>query len=135
MEIYHILLDYLQNKEYTESEDIKYLDYLKIMLLKDKRKILEIGKKDKILRGVGEEMIRYNKEIPLGYRDVELEERILMNTYKKEGIREGEERGKEQGKTAEKYNVATNMLKRGYSVEDVCAITNLSLENVKKLQS
>ena len=134
MEIYHILLDYLQSKEYTESEEIKLLDYLKIMLLEDKRKILEMGKKDKILKGVGEEMIRYNKEIPLGYRDVELEERILMNTYKKEGMREGEERGIEQGKTTEKYNVATNMLKRGYSVKDVCAITNLSVENVKKLQ-
>ena len=127
MEIYHIILDYLQNKKYTESENNKLLDYLKIMVLKEKTKIIEIGKEDKILKGVGEEMIRYSKKLPLGYRDVELEERILMNTYKKEGIREGEEKGKK--------NIASNMLKRGYSVEDICAITNLSVENVKKLQS
>ena len=135
MEIYHILLDYLQNKKYTESEETKLLDYLKIMLLEDKRKILELGKKDKILKGVGEEMLRYSKKLPLGYRDVELEERILMNTYRKKGIKEGLAKGEERGKKSEKQNIASNMLKRGYSVEDICAITNLSVENVKKLQS
>ena len=106
MEIYHIVLDYLQNKEYTESENNKLLDYLKIMLLKDKTEILEIGKTDEILKGVGEEMIRYSKEIPLGYRDIELEERILMNTYRKEGKREGIREGEERGLI---YNVPISM--------------------------
>ena len=62
------------------------------------------------------------KNLPLGYRDTDLEQRILLNTYKNKGI------------TSEKNKVTTNMLKRGYSIEDICAITNLSLENVEKLK-
>ena len=131
MEIYHILLDYLQRKEYTESEDIKLLDYLKIMLLEDKRKILEMGKKDKILRGVGEEMLRYNKEIPLGYRDVELEERILMNTYKKEGIREGEERGKEQ----RSLETAKYLLNKGFKEDIILGASGLTRKELNKLRA
>ncbi len=134
MEIYHILLDYLQNKKYTESEEIKLLDYLKIMILEDKEKILEIGKKDKILKGVGEEIMKYSKKLPLGYRDVDLEQRILLNTYKIEGLREGKIEGIKEGEEKGIKKIATNMLKRGYSVEDVCAITNLSLENAEKIK-
>ena len=131
MEIYHILLDYLQNKKYTESEETKLLDYLKIMLLEDKRKILELGKKDKILKGVGEEMIRYSKKLPLGYRDVELEERILMNTYRKKGIREGEERGKEQ----RALETAKYLLNKGFKEDIILGASGLTRKELNKLRA
>ena len=137
MEIYHIVLDYLQNKEYTESENNKLLDYLKIMLLKDKTEILEIGKTDEILKGVGEEMIRYSKKIPLGYRDVELEERILMNTYKKEGIREGEERGlirgRAEGKTEGANDTIIKMYSGGIGKEAIANALNMPLEQLDEI--
>ena len=39
-------------------------------------------------------IILYDEKLPLGYRDIELERKILMNTYKKKGIREGEKKVK-----------------------------------------
>ena len=141
MEIYHVLLDKLQNSKYTESEDIKLLDYLKIMLLQDKKEILEIGKKEKILKGVGEEIMRYSKKLPLGYRDVDLEQKILLNTYKiegrneglkeglKEGLQEGEARGIEKG--IEK--TAKNMLGLNVDINTISKATGLSINTIMKL--
>ena len=73
------------------------------------------------------EVILYDETLPLGYSDVELERKILMNTYRKEGIREGEEKVKKA--------VATYMVKIGYSVEDICAIIDLNPKIIEKLKS
>ncbi len=97
------------------------------------------------------EVILYDEKLPLGYRDVELERKILMNTYRKEGLREGyaigekigreigrkigEEIGKKEGEEKVKKDVATYMLKMGYSVEDICAIIDLNPKIVEKLKS
>ena len=76
-------------------------------------------------------MLRYNKEIPLGYRDVELEERILMNTYKKEGIREGEERGKEQ----RSLETAKYLLKKGFKEDIILGASGLTRKELNKLRA
>ena len=81
------------------------------------------------------EVILYDEKLPLGYRDVELERKILMNTYRKEGIREGYAIGKKEGIDKVKKDVATYMLKMGYSVEDICAIIDLNPKIVENLKS
>ena len=48
------------------------------------------------------EVILYDEKLPLGYRDVELERKILMNTYRKEGIREGYAIGEKIGRRKSK---------------------------------
>ena len=131
----------MQNKKYTESEDIKLLDYLKIMLLQDEEEILEIGKKEKILKGVGEEIMRYSKKLPLGYRDTDLEQRILLNTYKiegrneglKEGLQEGEARGIEKGKEQGIEQTAKNMLDLNVDINTISKATGLSINTIMKL--
>ena len=137
MEIYHVLLDKLQNTKYTESEDVKLLDYLKIMVLQDEAEILAIGKKEEILKGVGEEIMRYSKKLPLGYRDTDLEQKILLNTYKiegrneglKEGLQEGEARGIEKGKE----QTAKNMLELNVDINTISKATGLSINTIMKL--
>ena len=56
-------------------------------------------------------MLKYkNKKVPLGYRDTDLEQRILLNTYKNKGIREGEARGIEKGKEQKSLETARYLL-------------------------
>ena len=133
MEIYHVLLDYLQNKEYTKSEDKKLIEYLKIMVIDKKEEIIKMGNKDEILKGVGKEMIKYSKKIPLGYRDVAEEERILMNTYRKKGIREGEARGIKQGIEQANMTTAHNLLNMGMQPTQIAQATGLSVSTIMKL--
>ena len=141
MEIYHVLLDKLQNKKYTESENIKLLDYLKIMLLQDEEEILEIGKKEKILKGVGEEIMKYSKKLPLGYRDVDLEQKILLNTYKiegrneglQEGLKEGKIEGIKEGKEQGIEQTAKNMLGLNVDINTISKATGLSINTIMKL--
>jgi predicted transposase YdaD len=49
---------------------------------------------------------------------------------RKEGIQQGMQQGMQQGV----QQTALNLLKRGYSVEEVSAVTNLTLAELKKLQ-
>ena len=81
------------------------------------------------------EVILYDEKLPLGYRDVELERKILMNTYRKEGLREGYAIGQKIGEEKVKKDVATYMLKMGYSIEDICTIIDLNPKIVEKLKS
>ncbi len=119
IKIYHIKLDYLQNKEYTKSENIKFIKYLKLMSAKNYGEALEIVKGgDKIMHEVFNEMMRYAKKLPFGYRDVEYEEMLLRNTFKDEAKKED----------------AKAMLRKGYPVEDIKDITGLPKKEIEKLK-
>jgi len=68
--------------------------------------------------------------------------RVEANTLKKaeakgkaEGLEEGEAKGLEKGKTEEKVTIATKMLSRNHSIEDISELTNLSVEEIIKLKN
>ncbi len=83
------------------------------------------------------EVILYDETLPLGYRDVELEERILMNTYKKEGIREGEERGlirgRAEGKTEGANDTIIKMYSGGIGKEAIANALNMPLKQLDEI--
>ena len=100
IEIYHIKLDKLQNKEYTKSVKEEILKYLKIMILEDEKELMEISKGDDILKDVIREMIHYDAmDIPFGYRDVDEEHEWMMNSIRD---RHKEELKEEKKKSLEK---------------------------------
>ena len=46
----------------------------------------------------------------------------------------GYEEGIEDGRKEEKIQIAKKMLKKGNSIEDICDITGLSIEEIEKLR-
>ena len=131
IKIYHIELDYLQNIKYTKSEKTKLIKYLKVMISKDKEELRRISKGDKILEGVVEEMIRYTKEIPYGYRDVGLEEEYLTNTFRDKWEKVGLNKGIQQGVQQRNQEVNINMMNKGYTLEEISSITNIPIEELE----
>ena len=97
IKVFHIKLDYLQNIKYTESVNKKLVQYLKFIGAKSYEEIIETIEGDEILEDVFNEMVRFAKKIPFGYRDVEYEERLLRNSIREEGRIEGEKKGKAEG--------------------------------------
>lgn len=62
---------------------------------------------------------------------ISLEQTRVYQEAKEEGIEEGIERGIEQGK----MDVALNLLRRNFPVEEIAEITGLSIEQIQTLQA
>ena len=52
-----------------------------------------------------------------------------------EGLAEGEAKGKAEGLAEGKTEIATNLLKKDYSIEEIVEITGLTKEEIEKLRS
>ena len=105
---------------------------------------------DKILEGVVKEMIIFGQEIPYGYRDVELEDRLMKNTFRKQGLEQGLKEGLKEGKEIglelgiqqgmkqgiEQANMATarNLLNMGMKPSEIAKATGLSLAEIDKIK-
>src|SRR5699024_8752549 len=50
------------------------------------------------------------------------------------GIEEGKKAGLQYGKELERKEIALNMLKKGYEIEDVRELTRLSIEEIHKIK-
>ena len=50
------------------------------------------------------------------------------------GYEEGKEEGIEEGSKQKAYEIAKKMLKKGNSIEDICDITGLSIEEIEQLK-
>lgn len=85
----------------------------------------QLFKAAEINRLTKQEMTTYKKSI-LEYDDV----RSAVDYAREEGVEYGIQKGREEGV----INIAVNCLKRGMSVEEVCTITGLSEEIVRKLK-
>ena len=129
LKIYHIELDYLQSKEYTKSVNKKLIKYLNILLEEEVEKLKEDSKGDKILEGVVKEMIIFGKEIPYGYRDVELEDEMLKNTFRDKWKQAGRQEGLKEGRR----ETAINMLAMGMDKKTISQATNIPLKELEKL--
>ena len=52
---------------------------------------------------------------------------------KAEGLAEGQAKGKAEGLAEGKTEIATNLLKKDYSIEEIVEITGLTKEEIEKL--
>ena len=57
-----------------------------------------------------------------------------LNKGRKEGIEKGIEKGMEKGRETEKTEIALKMLRSGFSLHDISACTDLSLDKLEKLR-
>jgi predicted transposase/invertase (TIGR01784 family) len=108
--------------------------------------LLKIVGSDQVIERAYTELNQFNwSEAELHTYDQEIK-RIIDNRaaedYKLEqakaegeakGIEKGEAKGLERGKIEEKIDLARKMLLKGHSVEDISELTNLSIEEIKKL--
>ena len=77
--------------------------------------------------------MKYSKKLPLGYRDVDLEQKILLNTYKIEGRNEGLKEGLQQGEAKGIEKTAKNMLDLKVDINTISKATGLSIKTIMKL--
>ena len=137
IEIYHIKLDKLQNKEYTKSVKEEILKYLKIMILTDEEELKKLSKGDDTLEHVVREMLHYEaKDIPLGYHDTEEEHRWMMNSIRdrhKEELKEEKKKSLEKGETKGIKKTAKNMLNLNVDINTISKATGLPISTIMKL--
>lgn len=101
------------------------------MLEANEEELKLIGKEDKIMEKIKDEIIRLNKnEHFTKWMSEEEDARKVRNTL----IAEAEEYGISKGVSEEKINIAKNLLNMNLSVEDITKATGLSLEEIKKLK-
>jgi predicted transposase/invertase (TIGR01784 family) len=67
-------------------------------------------------------------------RDI-MQESATYQVILKEGIEQGIEQGIETGKMNRQGEIALKMLKKGFAIDDIIELTNLTLEQIKKLQA
>ena len=58
----------------------------------------------------------------------------LTISYEERGKEKGRELGIKEGKELERKEIALNMLKKGYEIEDVRELTRLSTEEIHKIK-
>ena len=76
------------------------------------------------------EQERYYEDSLKYYRDLQ----SSFTTKYEEGIKEGEKKGKIEGIKEGKIEIATKLLKKGMSINDIIGLTELSEEEVNKLK-
>ena len=80
--------------------------------------------------------LRYDDETLTVIKSIEEKEMdneaIKYNLHQK-GLEEGEKKGKEEGKKEKSIEIAKNMLKKGYKIEDIAEISGLSIEEINLL--
>ena len=62
------------------------------------------------------------------------DEKNGLRHAREEGIREGKKEGREVGEKEAKIEIAKNLLKFGYTIEEIIAITELSKEDVLSIK-
>ncbi len=125
-EIIYVDVDANDNISYNKiNKRLKlWLDLIRAESDKD---IYEIAKKDKMIKEAVKKMEMFSNKKYV--QDYEGRDRLFKSRLEDAKI-EGIDLGKQQGF----YEIAKNMLKRNMSIADVSEITNLPIEEIKKLQ-
>ncbi|MDR3222682.1 MAG: hypothetical protein LBT66_02935, partial [Methanobrevibacter sp.] len=83
-------------------------------------------------------MISKSKEAEILKIEIEkrqMDEKIRLETAKEKGIREGIKEGEKKGIEKEKINFALKLKNKGFALEEISEITELSFEKLKNLIS
>ena len=119
------LLEWLSFLENPESKEVTgYMERNEnIKQAKEKLNTLSADEELRILAELREKAIRDEKSLKEGYYEEGL----------KEGIKEGHVKGMEEGLVQKNKENAKKMKERGYTIEEIIEITNLSKEEIEKL--
>ena len=134
---YFVNMDYYDKIWYSKNkEEIKKNQYM-IMLDLDKKE-LENMPKDKIVDKyiTNVTIVNDDPEFQKYMSEEEDKKKIqnsLLSEAKEEGISQGISQGYTSGINDGIKQTAKNMLKRNMSIEDISEITDLSIEEIKKL--
>ena len=126
-------MDYYDKIWYSKNkEEIKKNQYM-IMLDLDKKE-LENMQKDKIVDKYITNVTIVNDDPEFQkYMSEEEDKKKIQNSLLSEAKEEGIEQGYTSGINDGIKQTAKNMLKRNMSIEDISEITDLSIEEIKKL--
>ena len=119
------LKEWLSFLENPESKEVTgYMEKNENMKkAKEKLNTLSADEELRILAELREKAIRDEKSLKEGYYEEGL----------KEGIKEGHVKGMEEGLVQKNKENAKKMKERGYTIEEIIEITNLSKEEIEKL--
>ena len=132
--IYEFNMDYYMNFWYDKNEEMINKYKFIIMMNLNLEELKELSKNNKVVDKYMEELDRVNKDPDfveyMSYEE-DLQKRIntRINRAKRIGIKQGVEQGIEEN-TKE---IALKMLKKGMSFNEIEDITNLSIEEIDKL--
>ena len=136
--IYEFNMDYYMNFWYDKNEEMINKYKFIIMMNLNLEELKELSKNNKVVDKYMEELDRVNKDPDfveyMSYEE-DLEKRIntRINRAKRIGKREGIEQGIEQGIEENTKEIALKMLKKGMPFNEIEDITNLSIEEIDKL--
>jgi len=130
-----IIFDKMKKEYYNINNPLdRLLMYIYGLLSDDELKAVII--EDSLIKRIeeGKNMISKSQEAEILKIEIEkrqMDEQIRLRNAKKEGIEIGEEKGIEK----EKMNFALKLKNRGFSLEEISEITELSFEKLKNLIS
>jgi len=132
---------YLEMPKFTKSENELESMYDKwLFVIKNLSRLLErpaalqervfehMFQAAEIARFTPQELSQYEDSVK-AYRDIN----NAIVTARKEGAEEGFEKGLEEGKYQQKAEIALNLKSAGYPIEDIAAITGLSVQEINEL--
>lgn len=155
MESYHVILPNAKEKYYNEKNEEELVKELVIMMADRNEELEKLIKDNMELKKVGEKIVEISRDEELrGWYDEEEHQRMVRNSLVSSAIKEGWNKGIKEGKEVghkkgmkkgikegikegiknEKNNVARKMLDENISLEIICKITGLKLEEVKTLK-
>lgn len=126
--IYEINMDMYKkiwyDKDKEKIEDNKYI----IMLDLEKEDLLKLSNKDKVVSKYMADLEKVNEDYEFReYMSVEEDNRKIMNSLKKEYIKEGLEQGK--------IEIAKSMLNKGIALKIISECTGLTIEEIERLNN
>ena len=124
------VLNYWYAKDEVNIQKFKYL----IMLDLNEEDLAKLSNDRKVIKFMNEvKKVNENPEF-FSYMTKEEDEKKCHNTELKEAINTGIDIGKNEGKIEEKMVVAKIMLKKHIPIKDIIEITELTNEEIEKLQ-
>jgi len=132
--IIYIFLDKLKDGILNKNLE----DWLKFI---DNQNVTDV-KDDKIIKAISKMNLFRGDEVMKAIYEAELKARFDKIEYinegkeegKKEGLNEGIKKGREEGLKEKSMEIAKNMLKKGYKIEDIVEISGLAKEEVETLK-
>ena len=132
--IYEFNMDYYMNFWYDKNEEMINKYKFIIMMNLNLEELKELSKNNKVVDKYMEELDRVNKDPDfVEYMSYEEDLRKRINTRMSMAKRIGKREGIEQGIEENTKEIALKMLKKGMSFNEIEDITNLSIEEIDKL--
>ena len=107
-----------------------------VMLDANEEELGKLGKIDKIIEGINKEVEKLNDDFVFK-REISREEeneirtKMRIKEAKQEGISQGISQGKIEGEKSKAMAIATNMLNKGLSIEEIIELTGLTKEELE----